>query len=412
MKKIIIEGGHKLEGNVAVSGSKNAALPIIFACILTNGVSEIRNLPDIGDVEIALKIISDMGAVVSREGDICYIDTQRLSYRTPDLRLVSRIRASTYLIGSCLSAFGRCRLMPFGGCDFALRPIDMHIAACLSLGGRVEGDYIVSDKLRGAEIDFAKPSVGATVNAILLSASCEGDSVIRGCAVEPHIDSLIEFIRSSGGEIRRQEDVIYVSGRSLRGGKATIIGDMIEAGSYLAAGLMCDGKITVSNCPVADMGAVLDSFDSLGAKICINDNCLTPASLKTGKRLAILAEPHPGFPTDLQPIFAPLMAKFSGGEIFDTVWPSRFGYLGELEKFGVRSTRSEGSAEIFRSNIKCAEATSPDLRGGMAALLCALASKGKSEIYSADLILRGYERLEEKLTSLGARVTIKNTFKL
>lgn len=408
MKKIIIEGGHPLVGNVAVSGSKNAALPIIFSCILTNGISEIKNLPDIGDVRIALQIISSLGANVNKEGDVTYIDTRNLSYRTPDASLVSKIRASTYLIGSCLSRFGKCVLMPFGGCDFSARPIDMHISACLSLGGSIYGNTIKAEKLRGGEINFGKPSVGATVNAILLSASADGDSVIRGCAIEPHIDSLIEFINSCGGEVGRQGKEVFVKGKELHGGKITIIGDMIEAGTYLAAGLMCDSKISVSDCPICDMTSVLDAFRLLGSRVLIDGSSVSLAHGASSNFLSLKAKPHPGFPTDLQPIFAPLMARLSGGKICDEVWPSRFGYFDALSSFGVRSTRCSNEAKVHISEIKSGRATAPDLRGGMACILCALFAKGKSEIYSADMILRGYENLEEKLCSLGAKIKIEN----
>ncbi len=408
MKKIIVEGGNPLSGSIEVSGSKNAALPIIFACILTNGVSEIKNLPDIGDVNVALRIISNLGAKVYKEKDITYIDTENLSYSTPEINLVSKIRASTYLIGSCLSRFGECRLMPFGGCSFSHRPIDMHLSACSSLGAVIDGDSISAEYLRGAEIVFKKPSVGATVNAILLAASADGDSLIRGCAIEPHIDSLIDFINSCGGSVRRQKNDIFVSGRRLHGGKITVIGDMIEAGSYLAVGLMCDGRVSVHGCPTEDMASVFKSIENLGAKIDLNGNCITAAMTDRANYFSLTAEPHPGFPTDLQPIFAPLMARFSGGMICDTVWPSRFGYLNALSPFGVRSSIDKNKAKIQKSKIKQGRTSAPDLRGGMACLLCALLSKGKSEIFSADLILRGYENLEEKLNSLGAKIKIEN----
>ena len=407
MKRIVVNGGKGLGGEITVSGSKNAALPIIFACILTNGVSEIHNLPEIGDVDVALKLIRSFGAIVDRRDGITYIDTRCLSYVDPDSCLVRKIRASTYLIGSCLSRFGRCPIMSFGGCNFSLRPIDMHIAACLSLGARLEDETILCDRLHGSVIEFNKASVGATVNAILLAASADGETVIRGCAVEPHIDSLITFLNSCGASIVRQGREMYIIGRELHGGKIRVIGDMIEAGSYLALSLMAGGGISIINSPVCDMSATFDAFDSLGATINCSEDVLCGA-VSEGRYFSVTAAPYPGFPTDLQPIVAPLMAQNRGGEITDTVWQTRFGYLDALSSFGIKSQVQGNRAEIMRSRITNGITVAPDLRGGMSALMCALTAKGQSEIHSAEVILRGYEKLEEKLCALGAEIIIKD----
>ena len=258
MRRLVVNGGRRLNGEIYVSGSKNAALPIIFACILANGVSEIENLPDIGDVRIALSLISSFGASVENMGNITYIDATKMAYRIPDFRLTSEIRASTYLLGSCLGRFGICHLQPFGGCNFSSRPIDMHIDACRELGCLLQGDLLSADRLVGAEITFAKPSVGATVNAILLAATAEGMTHISGCAVEPHIDALIDFLNSCGGEILRQGRDVIVVGKELHGGKIRIIGDMIEAGSYISLGLMCGGRVKVKNAPIDQMQSFFD----------------------------------------------------------------------------------------------------------------------------------------------------------
>ena len=195
MKSIVVNGGLPLSGKISVAGSKNAALPILFATILTRGISSIEGLPDIGDVRCALRILRDFGAQISKDGVRTMIDTTHLSYAPPAPDAVCRIRASTYLIGSCLSRFGECELLDFGGCNFSARPIDLHILAAQTLGAVREGERLLADKLCGGEIVFPKPSVGATVNAILLAACAEGESVIRGFAKEPHIDSLIDYLR-------------------------------------------------------------------------------------------------------------------------------------------------------------------------------------------------------------------------
>lgn len=407
MKKIIVNGGRKLQGDLTVSGSKNAALPIIFACILTNGVSEIDNLPDIGDVSAALSLLGALGAKIERRASLALIDTRELYYTDPDASVTSKIRASTYLLGSCLSRFGRCPMMLFGGCNFSHRPIDMHLDACRALGARIDGDMITAGRLKGNKISFRCASVGATVNSILLAASAEGETLLRGCAVEPHIDALIDFLNSCGASIIRQDREIRISGRALHGGKINVIGDYIEAGSYIALGLMC-GSVRVKNAPLSHMSAVLDSLSTLGATFSFEDNTIS-ARLTSKKYLSLTTAPYPAFPTDLQPIFAPLMAVCSGGEIIDTVWLERFGYLDSLSHLGVLSQREDNRARIFRSKIHSGKTIAPDLRGGMACLMTALAVEGQSEICSLDIILRGYENLEKKLRTLGAEIKIEDT---
>lgn len=405
MKRLVVNGGRQLRGEVIVGGSKNAALPIIFACILTNGISKIENLPDIGDVAIALSLLRSFGAEIENQGSTTLIDTRKLTYRTPDSDLTSKIRASTYLLGSCLGRFGICHLQTFGGCNFSDRPIDMHLDACKRLGASINDDTVFVNRPSGNSIEFAKPSVGATVNAILLSATAEGESHISGCAVEPHIDALIDFLNSCGADITRIGREIRVVGRRLHGGRIRIIGDMIEAGSYLTLGLMCEGDITVKNAPIDHMTSFLDTIARMGAQINIADNCLS-ARLDKKTPISIATGPYPEFPTDLQPIIAPLMALCSGGEITDNVWPDRFGYLKSLSEFGIISTTKNNTAIIYPSKIHSGTISAPDLRGGMACLMTALAAKGRSEILSLDTILRGYEDLEEKFALLGADIKI------
>lgn len=409
MKKITLRGGKALCGEVTVSGSKNAALPIIFACILTKGISKIRNLPDIGDTRVALELLNSFGAKVTCADGVTYVDTSNLSYTPPSDVLVSRIRASTYLLGALLARFGRCPILAFGGCNFAGRPIDMHIDACLAFGGALCNNEITASKLSGVEINFRKKSVGATVNALLLAATAAGKTIIRGAAREPHIDALIDFLISCGAKIKRVGDELHVLGAELHGGEISIIGDMIEAGTYLTVGLITGGSVCVSNCPVADMDAIFDLLRSLGATLLINNASVTSKLWDKGNTVNIFATPYPGFPTDLQPIFASLIAAFSGGEITDTVWQNRFGYLNALSAFGVRYETCGNHATIYPSDIKNGIATAPDLRGGMACLLAALRAEGESVIYSAETILRGYENLEEKLRAIGADIKIDNT---
>ena len=406
MKKIVINGGKSLYGSIFASGSKNAALPILFATLITHGVSRISRLPDIGDVRCTLDILRSLGAEISRVGDSVLVDTENLFYTPPSREAVCRIRASTYLIGACLSRFGRCDIPAFGGCNFSERPIDLHIMAAETLGAALDGGTLTSKGLFGGIIDFPKPSVGATVNALLLAASARGETVIRGYAREPHIDSLIDYLVSAGADIRRLDGEICIAGRELHGGSAVIPGDMIETGTYLALAAVTGGEITVKGCPAEQISVPAVALRSIGAEI---EESLGEISARRGmhpKYAEICAEPYPGFPTDLQPIMAAAMAASLGGAIRDNVWQTRFGYLESLSHFGIKSRVNGNRAVIYPSKIVPAEVKAPDLRGGMACVMAALCADGESVITSAQTVERGYEELEKKLLALGACVRI------
>ncbi len=402
MDKIVIEGGRRLCGIIEPQGSKNAVLPIIFATLVINGISEIENVPDISDVNVALDIISGFGAKIQRNGSTLVVDTRKLSYSRPSDAHVSAIRASSYLIGSCLSRFGKAEIMGFGGCNFDCRPIDLHILAAETLGAVSDGNLLTAKKLKGANIRFCKASVGASINAIIMATAADGITQIFGAAREPHVYALMNFLRSAGADIRESECCITVNGTTLSDAKCRVIPDMIEVGTYLLLGPLTDGSVTVD----ADCTGELDSFFEALQR--------SGVELKSGKfaelcgsarqEINIKTDAYPGYPTDLQPQAVPLMARCCGGSIVEQVWNGRFGYLENLSNFGVRYKRAGNYAEIFPSQLHSCTTYAPDLRGGAACLMCALACEGKSEIYRPDTILRGYSSLKEKLSALGAAI--------
>lgn len=390
-------------GEISVGGSKNAALPIIFSCVLIRGISTLTNVPDIVDVDVALDILKSFGALCSREGDKLVLDTRELEYTSPSDDAVSKIRASSYLIGASLARFGCVRIMRFGGCNFDSRPIDMHISAARALGARLEGDELYADCLVGGDIIFDKISVGATVNAILLAATAKGKSRIYGYAKEPHIISLIEFLKSAGAQIQIFDDFIYVEGTELHSASVEIIPDMIEAGSYLALSLMTDSSLRVIGADKYQLNSFLDllvrggavvEYDDLSVRV--SGSLCEPVNIETA--------PYPAFPTDLQPLMAPLLATSFGGVIKENVWKRRFGYLDELMKFGIDFKRMDGCAQIKVSKFKAATAVAPDLRGGAALMLAALYADGESIIDNAELIKRGYSDIINKLRAVGADI--------
>jgi len=409
MSSFLVNGGRSLNGKIKVGGSKNAALPIIFSTILLHGTSAIYDVPDISDVRVALELIKNMGAVVKREGRALFIDTSDLRYTTPDVTLTSRIRASSYLLGACLSRFGVSNLCAFGGCNFSSRPTDMHVMAIRTLGGRVDGCEIKGEILHGSDVLFKKVSVGATVNAMLLGVGAIGRTRIFSPAVEPHVYALAAFLRSAGADISFFPGYIEIhGGRMLGGGTATVIPDMIEAGTYLALSLATGSSLEVYGADCRDLTSFITELLDGGASVVTGEGFVR-AFGKLDKFVSIVTAPHPAFPTDLQPIIAPLLALSAGGRITEGVWHSRFGYLDELRAFGVKYELEGSSALIKPSHITPAIATSPDLRGGAALLIAALAADGESRIDNAEIIGRGYENIVGKLCSVGAQITeIKN----
>ena len=403
MAKYIVRGGRVLSGDVRVSGSKNAALPVIFASLTVGGVSKIRGIPDIEDTRVALRLIEEQGARITRLGDVTEIDCSALEYRPPSGTLASRLRASTYLLGACLARFGRVDLPAYGGCNFSARPIDMHVAAAGLFGAREDGCALVAPRLHGATVEFHKKSVGATVNSLIMAASADGVAVIRGAATEPHIGVLIDYLRSAGARISTHGDTLTVVGGSLHGGEVAVPPDSIEAGTYLALGAMTGGEVRV----LCDRGGELISFlDAVktGGLLC---DCFDTGMRLHGKmttKVDIYAAPFPSFPTDLQPIFASLSSVGAGADIYDRVFPSRFGYLSSLAALGVRCDRFDGWARIYPSRIRSGVTACTDLRGGAAAMLLALAADGESVIGEAQILDRGYERLAPKLLGLGADI--------
>lgn len=403
MGKIEISGGAALFGEVCVGGSKNAALPIIFATVITHGVSRLENVPDISDVNDCLRIIEAFGAIVKRDGDALLIDTRSLTYRTPPVDAVCRIRASTYLIGACLSRFGFAELMTYGGCSFSARPIDLHLTLATLFGAKSVKNTLVCMGLRPACAVLTRVSVGATVNAILLAAATRGTSRITPYAKEPHVFALIDYLRSAGAEIYLDEKTITVNGARLHGGYSRIVGDMIEAGTYLAAGIVSGGEVTVLGVPPSHLASFLLPLENAGVSVRCEGEKISAHGLPK-RQIHITTGPYPDFPTDLQPIAAPIMALGEGGSICDTVWAERFGYLSSLSDFGIIFDSGGGVAKIKKSALKPADSSAPDLRGGAACVLAALGVCGVSHIDNSEIIYRGYERLTEKLSHLGARI--------
>ena len=402
----VISGNRQLSGEVEISGSKNAALPIIFSTISVNGVLVLRNVPNITDVAVALELLEFFGAKIVRAKSTVTIDTRRLFYKEAPRALTSKIRASTYLMGACLARFGVADIGDFGGCSFATRPIDMHLYAFERLSARVADGTISARELVGGEIYFDKVSVGATVNAVIAASRASGVTNIYNPAIEPHVISLIGFLKKCGIKIEVHKKKITVYGGEGKSAEFTVIPDMIEAGTFLALSYMTNSKIKIKGLDRRELDSFIAPIESAGGKVDFYDG-FAVAGGEIRRPIEIETGPYPAFPTDLQPIIAPLLLKNSGGKIREGVWQGRFGYLSELAKLGARYTVEDDVATLYKSNLHSASVSAPDLRGGAGLVITALALDGVTVIDNAELIMRGYESLPKKLSLLGAEIALK-----
>jgi UDP-N-acetylglucosamine 1-carboxyvinyltransferase len=412
--RIIINGGKKLYGDVYIEGMKNAALPIIFATILTKSVCVIENLPTVSDVILSLKILEEMGATVNHLSPTSVeIDTTTFEYGTAPYDLVGRMRASTYLLGAELGRFNKAKVGWPGGCDFGVRPIDLHIKGFEALGANVniESGYInvnADDGLIGNQIYFDVASVGATVNVMLASVCAEGLTVIENAAREPHIVDLANFFNTCGANITGAgTSVIKIRGvKELHGCSYTIIPDMIEAGTYMAAVAATGGKVTINNIIPKHMETVSTKLAEMGVSIEEYDDSIVVTSENGMNGVTIKTLPYPGFPTDMHPQFAAALCFADGTSVVsEGIWENRFKYTEELRKMGA-NIKVEGKTATITGGSKMtgARMKAVDLRGGAAVIIAALAAEGTSEITGIEFIERGYHDIVKKLDSLGADI--------
>ncbi len=417
MDKFVINGGHKLYGTVNISGAKNAAVAIIPAVVLCDEPCIVENLPKIRDVNIILEILKTMGAKVTRiAGDSARvkIDPRGIkSSRVTCERLVGDMRASYYLLGALLGKFGSAVVPASGGCSFCDRPIDLHIKAfrllgakCNLLPDRVE---LTSENLQGRNIDFDVVSVGATMNAMLAAVRAPGKTVIARAAKEPHIVDLANFLNSMGANVRGAgTDVIKIKGvEKLHGCTYSIIPDQIEAGTYMTAVAAAGGDVKIKGVipehlesittKLRDTGATVEEFDEMVRVI--REEPLYGCNVKTS--------PHPGFPTDMQPQFVALLSAAEGkSKVIEAVWETRFSYVPQLRKMGADIIIENGNTVHVdgTDRLHGAKVRALDLRAGAAMIVAALGAEGTTEISDIRYIERGYEKVIEKLTALGADI--------
>ena len=411
-----IIGGKPLNGEVTISGAKNAAVAILPAAVLVEGKCRVENVPDISDVRILLDILADMGVVITQpEPGVVELDSTHVTNTHPNPELVRKMRASYYLMGVLLSRFHEANVALPGGCNFASRPIDQHLKGFRALGADVietedyvnlvEGPY----GLAGNRISLDVVSVGATMNIIMAACLLPGQTVIENAAKEPHIVDLANFLNTMGAHISGAgTDTVKIRGvEKLRGGTYTIIPDQIEAGTYLAAVAATGGNVPVKNVIPKHMDCITSKLQEMGARILNYDDSIRIISEGRLRQTTVKTRPYPGFPTDMQAQICVCMAVASGvSRLTESVYETRFfGYCTELQNMGAEIIINGKTAMVTGvEKLRGTNVTARDLRAGAALIIAGLAAEGTTRLKNVHFVERGYENIIEKLTALGANI--------
>ena len=413
MEKFVINGGKPLKGTAHISGAKNAAVAILPAVLLSDEPCIIENLPEISDVSSSLNALSSLGAVIKPiNKSTVEIDPRPANSFIVSKEIAKGMRASSYFLGALLGRNSRAKIAPPGGCDFGVRPIDQHIKGFEALGARVIIENGMVDakakKLSGCSIYLDVVSVGATINIMLAATKAEGLTVIENAAREPHIVDLANFLNSMGANIMGAgTGVIKIRGVShLFGTTYSIIPDQIEAGTYMVAAAATMGDVIIDNVTPKHLESIVAKLVEVGAQITENDESIRVKMTTRPKKCNIKTMPHPGFPTDMQPQFATLLSIADGTSIVtEGVWDNRFRYVEQLTLMGADIQVDGKSAVITGVNrLNPSPVKSVDLRAGAAMIIAGLMAKGETTVEDIEHIDRGYEKLAEKLTMLGADI--------
>ena len=411
-ERIMVEGGVPLRGEVAVSGAKNAALPLMAASLLTSGETVLTNVPELRDVQTMKVLLGHLGVRCRGNSTLTLDSTTACGWEAP-YELVKTMRASVLVLGPLLSRLGRAKVSQPGGCAIGARPINRHIAGFEAMGGTVylEHGYVVAqaDRLKGAEIVFEAPTVTGTENLIMAAVLAEGETVLLNAAREPEVVDLADMLRAMGARISGAgTDEIRVQGvSSLSPVTYNVMPDRIEAGTYIAAAGITGGDVTIRNCVPGHLRAVINRMEKAGIRIETGENWMRAVSNDRTRAVDVMTDPYPGFPTDMQAQFMALMTLSEGQSIVtETIFEQRFMHVPELCRMGADITLSEKKAVVKGvSSLSGAPLMATDLRASASLVLAGLgAREGVTDISRIYHLDRGYEKLDRKLAGLGARI--------
>lgn len=408
---IKIKGGNKLNGKVQISGAKNSAVALIPASLMANDVVTLDGLPDISDVKTLMSLLGDLNIKTDLDGDQLVVDSSDAVNLPLPNNKVQSLRASYYMMGAMLGRFKKCVIGLPGGCPLGPRPIDQHIKGFEALGAKVTNEqgamYLIAEELVGAKIFMDVVSVGATINIMLAASLAKGKTVIENAAKEPEIVDVATLLNNMGAKIRGAgTDTLKIEGvESLHGTKHAIIPDRIEAGTYMCAAAAMGEEVYIENIIPLHLEPLIAKFKEMGTEIELGEDSILIKGKDEYKPVDIQTSVYPGFATDLQQPFTPLLLKANGqSKITETIYPARFKHVDELIRMGAKVSLENGTAIYYPSKLTGASVAASDLRAGASLLIAGLISDGVTTVYNVNHIHRGYSGIVDKLKALGADI--------
>ena len=413
MQKLEVFGANKLKGQIKISGSKNASLPILAATLLSKKKIYLKNLPRVKDIETMVSLLQSLGSKINFNKNNLVIDNVKQNKSFASYSLVKTMRAGILVLGPLLAKFGKAKVSLPGGCAIGTRPVDIHLSALSKLGVKykINQGYVhatASNGLIGSKIKFSKISVGATENLIIAASFAKGNTILKNCAIEPEIKDLVNFLKSMGCNIK------WISKRSVKiegvsKVKETtypVMFDRIEAGTYLVAAAVTEGNLKIKNIVPKIIQTEISTLKKIGAKIYVKKNEVHILGNKKIKSMNIKTAPYPGFPTDLQAQIMVLLCKANKQSVIkEDIFENRFMHVAELNRMGAKISTDGNKAKVTGNiNFEAAELMATDLRASVSLILAALTTKGKSVINRIYHLDRGYENIEKKLKKVGAKI--------
>jgi len=413
LDKFIIKGGFPLKGELRVNGAKNATLPIMAACLLTEGKSRLENVPHLTDTITMCRVLERLGVKIERKNKTLEVDSPSLSCWETPYDLVKSMRASVLVLGPLLARCRQAKVSLPGGCNIGIRPVDLHLKGLEQLGARIEirNGYIraqVKENLRGNNIYLSVPSVGATENLMFAASLAKGITLIKNSSCDPEIIDVANFLKKMGAKIEGEgTGMIKIEGvKELFPVEHSMIPDRIEAGTLIMAAIITRGEVTLEQISSNHLEITLDKLRQMGAEIDVGNHRIRVKGKDTLKPIKIKTLPYPGFSTDLQPQITTLACLTQGTSVItETIFENRFTHVSGLQKMGAQIKKEKSRVEVKGiSSFHQASVAAPDIRGGAALILAGLAARGITEVKKIWHVDRGYEKLEEKLSKLGARI--------